>query len=504
MKIIVIQSNISGIVTLSLYFLSLSIYLSVLIKSFKSQFSKCLYDVMSIVHDKLSVASWNIRGAKNKINDPTFLQELTPHDIIILCETFSDGDNIHVQGYKCKNISRTKKHKKARRNSGGISVLIKNTISEFVKPVKTTAEHLIWLRISKELTGFSLDTYCCCAYIPPINSPFYNNHNNINLFEAISEDITKFSKLGHIMCTGDLNARIGLKPDTLTEDDLNSHTDSFPDHYEIWAPERYSIDTKTNSWGNQLIDVCIAHNICLLNGRKVGDLEGRCTYFGLGSSSIDLSIVDRELYGHTLAFKVHSLTEYSDHCKIETILACKHREVPHTDPSINPIKFTKYTWNPDSSPAKLNTALKSSDFSKLNNDIATKNYSTSATDCDMFCEDVENLFRFLHENSCGKVKIGTKHIVKAKRQKWFTPDCQTMRKNVRRAANFLSRNPFNRQARDDFVSLNRKYRKLLKKVKKSNLEKNMKNLVESINKNEMWSILSDIRGKKVCTVLHYL
>ena len=447
--------------------------------------------------DFLSIASWNICGIKNKINNPDFIEEILPHDIIILSETFADNDQIHFQGYKCKNVCYSKKHKKAKRHSGGISVLIKIDISHFVTIVKTTAEHFIWLKINKKLTGYAMDTYCCCAYIPPYDSPYYEKHPNLNLFEMLNEDLLKFNKLGHIMISGDLNTRVGLKSDTILNSEMNSHSDELLDTSTIKAPPRCSMDTKTNTWGNNLIDICIAHNICLLNGRTIGDYEGRFTFFGVGCSTIDVTIVDEQILSSILSFKVHPLTEHSSHCKIETILACSSQLIPDNDPTIANISFDKYTWNNDVSPEKLCTALKSQEFITLKEKICSSFNQKNSNDTDALNNDVTNLFKSLHDQCCDKIRIGKKSHAKAKRQKWFKPDCIALRKLVRRSANYFNRNPFNRQARDDYFSLNRKYRKLLKKTKKEYLESNMRKLIQSTDKHEMWSILSDIRGKKM-------
>ena len=60
----------------------------------------------------ISIGAWNICGIKSKLEDPDFLEELLPHDIIILGETFAENENIHVPGYKCKNVFRKWKHNK--------------------------------------------------------------------------------------------------------------------------------------------------------------------------------------------------------------------------------------------------------------------------------------------------------------------------------------------------------------------------------------------------------
>ena len=448
------------------------------------------------ITDKLSIGFWNICGAERKITEPDVIKQLKTHHIVILGETFLENHTIQLDGYKCKNVFRSGKRKKATRNFAGISVFTKNEVAKFVKIVKVTKEDFIWVCISKSLTGYPQDTYCCCAYIPPRGSPYYKNNPNLDLFDLLTEDISIFSKQGHIMITGDLNASIGLKPETLTTDDFNRHSDDIFDISDAWAPRRCSIDTKTTTWGNKLIDVCTAHNICLLNGRKLGDFEGRCTHFGRSSSAIDVSIVDREVFSHTLSFEVHKLTEFSDHCRIETILACNPTNLIVTDTCVDDLVYVKYKWNKLNSLDKLTSAMSNPDFLVMKNKILTTNYPSSKAGCNQFNNDVHQLTKFLHERCCDKKDVGKKSKMKIIKQKWFTPNCQTMRERVRRAANFLHRNPFNRLARAKYFAYKRQYKKLLKSAKKAHLEQQMLRLADTIDKNELWSILSEIKGKK--------
>ena len=447
--------------------------------------------------DSISFGSWNICGFKNKIDDPDFLEQLEQHDIVICGETFSDNDALHIEGFKCKNIFRNKKHKKAKRNSGGVSVLTKINIAKFITPVKTTAEHFIWLKINKQLTGYPQDVYCCCAYIPPYGSPYYETHPDLNLFDKLNTDLTHFGKLGHIMISGDLNSRIGRKPDTLLDSEMNSHTDASPGMNTNMPPPRCSMDTKTNVWGNNLIDICIAHNLCLLNGRTVGDLAGNFTYFGAGCSVIDLTLVDNFLLQNTLAFKVHKfLPDFSSHCKIETVLKCSPITISTQDPTTQTLHFDKFKWNSELSQEKLSKASSSRDFLAIKTKIMNTNYSTTRSGTDALTKNVEEAFNFLHNQCCDKVRIGKKSRAKAKRQKWFSPDCSSVRKKLRRAANYLNRHPFDPAATAEVSSLNRQYNRLKKRAKKQYLENNMKKLIHSVDKKEMWSILSEIRGKK--------
>ena len=119
-----------------------------------------------------------------------------------------------------------------------------------------------------------------------------------------------------------------------------------------------------------------------------------------------------------------------------------HRDSPQT----NPLSFDKYIWNKDLSAEKLTNALQSREFHVLKTDILNKNYEFSTLGTKHFTHDVEKITTFLHEQCCDKIKVGkNKSKFKnknAKRKPWFTPDCQSLRKRARRAANYFSRHPF--------------------------------------------------------------
>ena len=88
-----------------------------------------------------------------------------------------------------------------------------------------------------------------------------------------------FSQKGDIVVRGDFNARTGDMQETISEDD-NAFLD-VPEDYE--ADEQYtrqSQDSGTiNSRGRSLLETCTALHLRILNGRIVGDLEGKKTCF---------------------------------------------------------------------------------------------------------------------------------------------------------------------------------------------------------------------------------
>jgi hypothetical protein len=52
----------------------------------------------------------------------------------------------------------------------------------------------------------------CTIYIPPIDSPYFNNDS----FSILEQEINHFQDQGHVQVCGDLNARTGEEPDTLS------------------------------------------------------------------------------------------------------------------------------------------------------------------------------------------------------------------------------------------------------------------------------------------------
>jgi hypothetical protein len=86
-------------------------------------------------------------------------------DIIILSETWlkqSPPYNINLHGYKSINIPRPCKHRKARRNSEGLLIYIKNHLNLCSEVIKQA--------IDRPDTLLNEDLYICASYIPPCNS----------------------------------------------------------------------------------------------------------------------------------------------------------------------------------------------------------------------------------------------------------------------------------------------------------------------------------------------
>ena len=160
------------------------------------------------------------------------------------------------------------------------------------------------------------------------------------------------------MVSGDLNARTGMAPDFIKNDNGN--------HFPIYSnyspdldiPDRCSMDKVINSRGKQLNELCIQSGLRILNGRFFGDSLGRFTsHQPMGSSVIDYFVVSESLLSYINFFKVHEFDgNMSDHCKVSIMLSVNCFIHVVDDINLNTLA-SRYIWEEDS-PYKFQEALK--------------------------------------------------------------------------------------------------------------------------------------------------
>jgi hypothetical protein len=264
---------------------------------------------------------WNVRGLTDVKKDcDTFCKHLYKYDIFSLVETWiGPNSNIELEGYKCFHFHRDFVHRRARRKSGGIVVYVKTQIVQGVSLVKHFKDNFVWIKLDKTYFCLDKDVYFCFAYIPPEGSSIYN-HVDVNLHDVLQCDVEYFNNIGHVFVGGDLNGRIGGKPD-FVEQDFVSLDES--DVYICDQPlRRASMDSKVNTFGTLLLDLCKGAGMRVLNGR-CGDTSNSAKFTYVcerGESVVDyvLSSIDSmHLIGE---FELGDLSEHSDHVPISLTL----------------------------------------------------------------------------------------------------------------------------------------------------------------------------------------
>ena len=219
--------------------------------------------------------------------------DIYKYDILCISETFLQGDNsIEVNGYIYYGNNRNKIHKKAKRGSGGVGILVKESLlTEYnVEILDKSNEGILWLKLSSVIDKQSL---CICScYLPPK----YSKHaiNADVFYQRLIEDVYVHQNDGLICICGDFNSRLGDIPDYIEGADN--------------IPHRAVHDYEENEYGNLLADFLINSNMCILNGRNNSKDNYTCISHK-GKSVIDYLIVPHDQLHFWESMKVITMNE---------------------------------------------------------------------------------------------------------------------------------------------------------------------------------------------------
>ena len=260
----------------------------------------------------------------------------------------------------------------------------------------------------------------------------------ISTLDILASTLNDASRDNDIILMGDLNSRISKKDDYLIEDNYNPLQQN-----SKWI-KRTSMDKTTNSSGGTFIDMIIAEELVILNGRTLGDLTGNFTCLKYnGNSVIDYAATSIQLHDSVKSFKVLPFTPYSDHKSIEVCLAISN--------DIGKLE-----------PACLNPDL-------LDDQPIGYKWAQAA-------KDAPNAF--LKEQSQEDIRKLTETILNKKKRlgkmsnknKWFDWDCRFAKRDLSRLSKNYCKNPLCADTRQIHYSARKSYKKLIKSKKDSFLK----------------------------------
>jgi hypothetical protein len=454
-----------------------------------------------IQHRLLNIGCWNVNGLKsknfNKLEDQTFLNEITQHDIIGLIETHAaPTDIVNISGYQSVSVTRTK-IKKARKHSGGIVVYIKNYLRPGAKIIEQTCSELVWLKLEKKYFHIGKDIYLAFTYITPSNST-YTRRAVLDVFSELEKGIARHSGDGNVVVMGDLNARTAIEQDYIARDcdtNLPLYNNYLPD---MELPERNNQDRhKVDDQGKRLLDLCISTGMRILNGRTLGDLMGSLSCFKYnGASTVDYGLTDSEMVPKVMHFKVHDyLNDTSDHCKISIGLQVglqysQHHNNQHLDTNVS---RNKYIWATDSQDKFRNT-LQSTEFQ--NKITATSQLSTGSVN--EILSAVNDIMHTAAEEALQyrPVHSRKRHHKKHKpvRKKWYDGECSDMKKILIHMGKKMKSDPFNASLRHNFFTKRKFYRNLLNQRRRKYRQQIMDMIHTASTKDpkEVWNLLGQL------------
>ncbi len=435
----------------------------------------------------LSVATWNIQGligtTFNKLKDSSFIAEVRKHHIIGLTETHGlPEDNITLSGYQAFHICRQKSGQK---RHGGIAFLVKKEIKQGVKFLSSETRDIAWAILSKDFFGIEQDLYIGLVYFSPVNSS-YAKKLEYNPFDQLLADIEKYSDSGRVIIMGDFNARTGSLNDQMPTDRCDKH---IPVMDILDADDnvsrRLSQDKqKVCTYGNRLIELCVASNMRIANGRVLGDTVGKLTCHKYnGSSVVDYVLADNVMLPQIRYLQVSDfIGDISDHCLVSFGLAV-HAKTLTPKPTGSPLAKT-FRWRKGAEPLIQKAIATHPSLSKLlDNEMSDIH------------EEVEALNNLITQ-AAAKYLVKGSSSKKVKNKKWFDRPCYILRKEVKKLSKALATNPLSTNIRAAFNATKRRYRIQRRIARRDYKAKITEALNESQNSNpkRYWKLLRDLKN----------
>lgn len=312
---------------------------------------------------------------------------------------------------------------------GGLIIFIRNKFNCLVTRICEEFENGIVLKFSKDLFNVSNDVIFISAYIPPENSPFYNDmaQSGIQCIEKLLNDNLDVFKDSDIVLCGDLNARTGSLCETVNLSnnipELHEYFDILNDNYDV---PRSSCDNKINAFGKELIALCQVYSLIIANGR-FGDPRnsGDYTFVGpQGCSVVDYFICSRQFTDSIVGFYIDTKAD-SDHLPICLDLLLHHESVENFQNNVETgaNKRYYYIWkngNDIAYESFLEDSIINGDFDTLDNNISEINYDVNdiVSDFEELIMQASDPFR---KQNVSSVKIANK--------KWFDMECKAAKVN---------------------------------------------------------------------------
>lgn len=277
---------------------------------------------------------WNIQGLKSKIGNRAFRSAISKFQIISFTETWAINiDEFKDTFPKSFNVftNARKMSPNAKRGSGGIITAVRKNSKILAKRLPTESENLLWVLLT--FTEINLKILYCTMYYSPARS---SDHSDEPLLDIFIDECVKLQleyNVNHTMLNGDINARTSTLPDFDVTEEVQDYGNLNPIP-DLPIPDRANRDKVVNDRGFQLLELCKALKMRILNGRVGKDCgigEFTCITFN-GRSVNDYVIVSESLFNLFTDFEVSNDAE-SDHfpliCTLNT--SCVQLAKPNSD-----------------------------------------------------------------------------------------------------------------------------------------------------------------------------
>ena len=336
-----------------------------------------------------------------------------------------------IPGYKL--ILNNRQHL-ARYRSGGIALLVKNNISDFIKIDSSPQSKLIqWFTISSLITDCNADIHCGIIYIPPIGSKYAHEDPYT---ELLAEVLRYCPESKFILLMGDFNSRTGVKDDFITIDrhlcktygyeQLVDESEEIMYYFEQnqISLKRTNTDQMINCYGNQMLDFCKTLDLFILNGRlhpTMQSMKLTCK----DKSTVDYFLSTAMMFTRLQNFQI---LEYNPllsdaHCplsvNLNVIIDKRQNQNIHSPSNVN---FKTKLW--DSEKADLFQENLDIDLFRqidLELEQLLNRDHISQSDVNSIVSSIEHIFNTCAEMSFGKIRINKNKTKKTRHRKRYNP-----------------------------------------------------------------------------------
>ena len=412
---------------------------------------------------------------------------ISKFDIVCLTETFADStfDFSRLFTDHVKFAAPAKKLSLQGRNSGGVLLLIRKSLSTFVKQMKTDCENTVVVRVDKSVFSLDKDVLLIASYVAPENSPLYDTLELKDGILILEESILQMveNEDPYILLCGDLNARTGCEQPKLEE--MSNYTPGSDDNDDGVCRYRCSKDSTVNNFGKSLLNLCFMLDCVIVNGFCNGDANGEFTYVSPhGSSVIDYFIISEDLFPDHCELRIGDRVD-SWHLPVE--FKWKQAGQMIDQPDQRESYESCIVWSEDCLPS-YKQELESDSFKRCMQDA----HLVLGSDLDDSIEIFQNALYGAAACMVRKRGKKKKHV-----NDWFDDECAQKKKTVKRALKRFQRSKKeNTEYRETYVSERKEYKQLLARKKTEFDRARIARLKQSINDPKLfWQTIRSVNRK---------
>ena len=334
------------------------------------------------------------------------------------------------------------------------------------------------------------------CYIPPVNSTSWR-WLDPDIWDTLEEEVGRFSRLGEVILVGDFNARTGISPDTATfDEDGDSYLPIPPECFCQMPPlERVSQDTENNEHGMQLLNLCKASGLRIVNGRLFQDKgTGKFTcHTARGNSVVDYVIASQAIMNDFASFQVGEISLLSDHCPVEFSLEidsehARQRVQSREEPDCE--EAHRYKWIEDKAESFQDLLKNVSVGTKL--DSLMSNLATMTSD-----EAATKFTELLLHAGVESGALRKKTVASGKKgghfpsNEWFDSECKCRKREINKLLKLYNANPSDVSLRSLFWDRRKAWRILVRR-KKRQATYNLNSKLQSLRAKpkEFWKLIN--------------